>query len=54
MVGKENGRGNVGAGMRGEGHWKLKDAFQVEERAQLAIAGAGGRRRAWRLRAELG
>jgi hypothetical protein len=28
--------------------------LQVEERAQRAIAGAGGRRRAWRSRVELG
>jgi hypothetical protein len=40
--------------MREGGHWELKDALQVKERAQRARAGAGGRRRAWRLRAELG
>jgi hypothetical protein len=40
--------------MQQGGHWELKDAVQVEERAQRARAGADGRRRAWRPRAELG
>jgi hypothetical protein len=53
-LGKRKSSANVGAGMREGGHWELKDTLQVEERAQRARAGAGGRRRAWRPWAELG
>jgi hypothetical protein len=54
VLGKRKSSANVGAGMQERGHWELKDALQVEERAQRARAGAGGRRCAWRPRAELG
>jgi hypothetical protein len=53
-LGKRKSSANVGAGMQEGGHWELKDALQVEERAQRVRAGAGGRRRAWRPLAELG
>jgi hypothetical protein len=52
-LGKRKSSANVGAGMQEGGHWELKDALEVEERAQRVRAGAGGRRRAWRPRAEL-
>jgi hypothetical protein len=53
-LGKRKSSANVGAGMQEGGHWELKDALEVEERAQRVRAGAGGRRRAWRPLAELG
>jgi hypothetical protein len=54
VLGKRKSSANVGAGMQEGGHWELKDTLQVEERAQRARAGDGGRRRAWRPRVELG
>jgi hypothetical protein len=54
VLGKRKSSGNMGAGMQEGGHWELKDALQVKERAQRARAGAGGRQRAWWPWAELG
>jgi hypothetical protein len=53
-VGKRNGREIVGAGAEKEMHLELRTCFKLLVRAQWARGSAGGRRRAWRPRAEFG